>query len=202
MRFNIDKTKEGFTLIETIVTITLSTLVMGVVVSSIQYFYFSNRYTVEQSGAVRNAQKGVLTLVGDIREAHYSDEGAFPLVSVGSTTITFYSDTDDDDVIERMRYYLDGDTLMRGVQKSSGDPPIYSGNPETLSTVANYVRNEEQDTDIFEYYNAQGDLVTDYTNDITDIVFVRISLIVNVNPTLLPNELTLRSSASIRNLIQ
>lgn len=193
--------QRGISFLQTLIAISVSTLVLVTIVTSIRYFYFSNRYTVEQSGAVRNAERGVFTLVGDLREASFSDEGAFPLVAIGSTTITFYSDTDDDDIIERMRYYVDGTNLMKGIIKSSGDPPTYAGNPETLSTVAEYVRNDEQGMPIFEYFDASGTEITNYA-DVSDIVFVRISLVVNINPSILPNELTLRSSASIRNLIQ
>ena len=138
-------TKSGLTMPEMLITIAVFTLVTVALTSSVNFFYRTNRYTVEQSSAVRNAEKGVSKMVRDIREAAFSDEGSFPLISLGSTSISFYSDTDKDDRVEQLRFFIEDEVLKRGVIKSSGDPLQYAGNPESISNVSLDVRNIERE---------------------------------------------------------
>ena len=195
-----DIKRGGFTLVETIVFISVFTLVMLVLVSSIIFFYRSNAYSVEQSFAVNNARKGVEYLVRDMREMTYSDEGAYPLVSGDANSITLYSDIDRDKNIEFVRYFLENGTLKKGVTKSSGDPLSYNSNAEVVSVVSLNVRNLEQSKSIFHYYNDTGGEIFNVGINLTKVAFITVDLIVNINPNRLPNEFTLHSSAALRNL--
>lgn len=138
-------------------------------------------------------------MVRDIREAAYGDDGSFPVIAIAPTAFSFYSDIDRDDFTERIRYYLTGDLLYKGVTNPSGDPLIYDDNDEEISLIAQYVRNDEESVAIFTYYDSTGNEITDEV-DIAEVAFVKVNLIVNVNPTRLPEEFTLRSSATLRNL--
>jgi len=88
---------------------------------------------------------------------------------------------------------------VRYVLEPSGDPLVYT-DAETSSVVSNQVRNVANSITTFTYYDEDGILITDYARA-ADVRFVRLDLVVNVNPNRLPNELTLRSSATLRNLI-
>jgi len=189
----------GFTLIETITFITVFTLVMIVIVSSVIYFYRSNTYTVEQSFAVNSARKGIEFMVRDIREATYSDLGSYPLIDGSEYSIYFYSDIDRDDKVERIRYFLEGTTLKKGTTESSGNPLIYNDGNEVISTISEEVRNEEQSTPIFKFYDENSGEIFNVPINLTNVAFVTVNLIVNINPLRLPNEFTLRSSAALRN---
>ena len=189
----------GFTLIETITFITVFTLVIIVIISSVLYFYRTNTYTVEQSFAVNSARKGIEFMVRDIREATYSDLGSYPLIDGSSYFIYFYSDIDRDDNIERIRYFLDGTTLKKGVTKASGNPLAYNDANETISVISEEVRNEQQSVPIFNFYDKSGGEIFNVPLNITSVAFVTVNLIVNINPARLPNEFTLRSSAALRN---
>lgn len=189
----------GLTAIEALVSISVFALVSVVISSSAIFFYRSNAYTLEQASAVRSAQKGIDTMIRDVREATYSDQGSFPIISIATSSFSFYSDTDADNSVELIRYFLDDTVLRRGVTNSSGNPPIYTGNPEVISIVSTNVRNAAQAVDIFEYFDNNGTELTNNTQ-VSDVRYVSLELIVNVNPLRLPNELTMRSSAAIRNL--
>src|SRR5690606_26495087 len=128
-----------------------------------------------------------------------SDTGAYPLVAIGSTTMAFYSDLDRDNDVELIRLYLDGTSFKKRVTNPTGSPAVYNEANGTESVVSQNVRNIEQGVPIFEYFNSAGTKITSYGN-VTPAVFVKVSLIVNVNPETLPNEYVLRSSAAIRNL--
>lgn len=200
MRKNKYSSRElGFTIVETIVVIAVFTLVITAIMSSILYFYKSNTMTLEQAYAINSARKGIEFMARDIREAIYSDEGAYPIISIGANSFYFYSDIDRDDNVERIRYFIDGTDLKKGLTEPFGDPPEYLDNNETISVISDNTRNLEQEIPIFEFFDNQGNEITDY-NKISDVAFAKINLIVNVNANRLPNEFTLRSSATLRNL--
>ena len=133
-----------------------------------------------------------------IREGAYSSEGAFPIVSVAADDFIFYADIDSDALIERVHYYISGTDLIRGVTEASGNPPSYTGG-ETATVISEYVRNVAQELTTFRYYDELGSEITNYANW-TAVRFVKVTLAVNVNIATLPNQLTLNSSAAIRNL--
>lgn len=188
----------GLTLIETLVTVGIFSVIMVTLVNSVLTFYRANATAIEQSYQIESARRGIELLVRDLRESAYGDNGAFPLAAIAATSITFYSDTDRDAVTEQMRYELSGTTLTRSVVNPSGNPAEYTEAPET-SQISTYVRNGEEATPIFRYYNALGNEISDY-NDIADVVSITVSLVVNIRPIRAPEEFTLTSSATLRNL--
>lgn len=194
-----DTIKRGFTFAEMLVVIAVFSIVMVAVANSVLYFYQSNRNTVEQAYAINNARRGIEFMVRDIREVAYSDAGSYPIISMATSSFYFYSDIDRDDSVERIRYFLDGDILRKGVTNATGDPPIYNDVSEEFTIISEYVRSDVQVGNIFRYFDVNGNEITDLSA-VTDVVFVRVGLVVNVNPFRLPEEFTLRSSATLRNL--
>ena len=118
-------TKYGFTFIEAIVVVAVFGFVMIIIVSSLLSFYRSNTYTLEQAFAVNSARKGIETAVRDLREAAYSDEGSYPIVSIATSSVEFYSDIDRDDSVELTwsGSHADCLTLMATEAWSSGSMP-------------------------------------------------------------------------------
>jgi Tfp pilus assembly protein PilW len=182
-----------------LVTIAIFSIIVAVLFGSVQFFYQSNAYALEQAVAVDSARRGVELLVRDLREATLADDGAYTIISMGSTTLEFYSDIDGDDSVERVRFILVDGTLYKAVTNASGNPPQYLDINEATSTAAQDVRNDDESTPVFEYFDSSGVEITNY-GDVVNVVFVRVNLIVNVNPNRLPREFTLRSSATLRNL--
>lgn len=192
--------KRGYTIVEMLVVISVSALVLGFVTASILTFYRTNTSTLEQAVQVDEARRGVDRLVRDLREAAYADDGSYPLVALSSTSITFYSDIDRDLSVERIRYWLDGSVLRKGITEATGTPPAYSSG-EQVSVISEYVRNSSQAMPVFTYFNASSTEVAAGTATST-IVSVGAQIVVNVNQDRLPGEFTLRSTATFRNLTQ
>lgn len=190
----------GLTFIETMVWIALMVAAMSAIASTAMYFYRTNAYSLEQSTAVTSAQRGLESTIRTIREASFSSQGAFPIVSISPNDFVFYADVDSDPFIERVHYYLSDTTLMRGILNPTGNPPDYVG-AETSEVVADYVRNISVGTSTFRYYDALGAEVASSTTSYTAVRFVKVTLGVNVNLATLPNQLSLYSSAALRNLI-
>lgn len=196
MRFK--HTHRGLTFIEMLVTLAIFSIVMIAIVESVQFFYRANTSSIEQAYQLNSARRGIEFMVRDLREASHGDDGSYPLLTIGSTTVTFFSDTDKDDVVERIHYELSGTTLTRNVTDSSGVPPAYSGAGVT-TVVSTHVRNLEEGVPIFTFYGAGGSEVTNYA-DVDDVRSVTANLVVNIQPLRAPEEFTLRSSATLRNL--
>ena len=188
----------GFSFAETIVVVSLTVLLFGTITSIIVFFYQTNASVLEQADAITSARKGVEKGMRDIREATYGDDGSYPITNAGTSTITFFSDKDHDNAIERVRYVLTGTTLYRYTIEPSGNPSVYTA-AETTEIISEYIRNRDFNTAIFSYFDSNG-------NDLgatplpIDISSVSLRLIVNVNPSRAPEEFTLTGSANLRNL--
>ena len=182
-----------------LVVLAITTLIVVLVTESILTFYRANTNTLEQAIQVDEARRGVDRMVHDLREVAYADDGSYPIASMSTSSVTFYSDFDRDASAEKVRYYLQGTVLRRGVINATGTPPTYSSANEQVTVVSLYVRNSLQSLPVFRYYNASSTEVAAGTAT-TSIRSIRVDMIVNVDANRLPGEFTLRSMASLRNL--
>jgi len=195
--YNLNK---GMTLVEMIIVLALFTILSLAILNGIAAFYRYNAYSIAQSYQVDNARRGVEYLVRDIREMTYADDGSFPLVDMEDNRIMFYSDIDRDFSVELVEYELSGTTLYKNVYEAVGSPPVYDTSTTSLSTnISVYVQNDVQDIEIFKYYDGNGLLAATSTT-VSDIRYIEVALIINIDPIRDPGEFLLRSSASLRNL--
>ncbi len=192
--------KRGLTLIETIVTVGISALVITALSLLIQYFYRTNAYVFEETAAVQSAHNGILNAMRDLREASYGANGAYPIVSAATSSVTFYVDPNGDGIVDKMHYYLSGKSLYRGITLPIGSPPSYSGQTESTSTIATYVLSNTT-IPIFRYYDTNGNQLTNFPIDIAKITSVNTTITVNLNPSRAPNNYTLSAGATLRNLL-
>ncbi len=98
--------KKGFTLIETLVSISVFTIVMGAVSGLVVMAYRNYDYILKQSIAIDMARRGIKTMVKEIREARSGDNGSYPIEKAENKEFIFYSDIDQDNETERVRYFL------------------------------------------------------------------------------------------------
>ena len=191
-------TVRGFTLVETIVVVTLMALVGGALSSAIQYFYRTNNYVLQEGTAIQSARLGLATAVQNLREASYGDDGSYPIANAATSTVTFYADVNGDGRVDMVRYYLASTTLYRDVTYSSGNPPSYSGQTPLTVTVATYLQNSSS-TPIFQYYDDTGTLLTAPIN-VSSVASVKTTLLIDVDVNRSPSAYLLVGSASLRNL--
>ncbi len=187
----------GLTLMEMLVVLALTVTVAGALLFVIQNFYKNNAYVFEAAVSVDTARRGVATAIQDIREASYGDDGSYPIASIATSSITFFSDLDADAGVERVRIFIQDDTLYRVVTDSTGNPPSYTGQTGATTTILTYVRNGT--TPLFKYYNESGDQLSATSTAVGDVASVAATLMVDLNPNRAPNVLTLTGSATLRN---
>jgi type II secretory pathway component PulJ len=192
--------EKGLSLVETIVVVSLFSLLMLGITSTIAMLYRTNGYALAQASEVSHARRGIEALSRDIREMTFGDDGTYPLVSMSSTSIGFYSDIDRDNSVEYVRYTLATTTLYKYVYNATGTPLSYgSTTPDETYIISEYVQNKVQGTSTFRYYLESGAAAT-ATSTVTDIRYILLNLVINIDPYRNPGEYTLRSSAAPRNL--
>ncbi len=188
------------TFVEMLVVIALFSILSLTIMESIASFYRFNAYTIAQSYQVSDARQGMELLVRDLREMTFADNGTFPLAVMQNYRVGFYSDIDRDNSVEYVEYRLSSTTLRKYMYNATGTPLSYStSSPDATTTISEYVQNNLQGIPMFVYYDANG-LPATATSTVTDIRYIQVSIIVNIDPIRDPGEYMLRSSAALRNL--
>lgn len=188
----------AFTLIETVVIIAATTLVFITLGVLLSYFYKTNAYALEQSAAVGQARKGVEDSMLYMREASYGSDGSYPIKSADATSVTFYANTDNDPIIERVTYVLINNALYRAIAKPTGSPPSYASAAIATSTIATPIINNAS-TPVFQYFDKNGvELLPPI--DISEILSIRTTVVIDVNVNRAPVAFTLSGGATLRNL--
>ncbi|HRY63085.1 MAG TPA: hypothetical protein P5267_00545, partial [Patescibacteria group bacterium] len=159
---------------------------------------------LEQSTSINEAQRGVETMVKEIREAMPADTGAYPIEKADKFELIFFCDYDRDVSVERVRYYLDGSDFIKGVTEASGSPLQYLPQNETTVILSRYVRNTPEEP-VFTYYN--GDYPGDIENnpltapaDPATLKLIHVRLHINAIPEKAPKSFILESDVQVRNL--
>ncbi len=200
-KVNWQSKQRGFTLAEVIVVIALNTMLVIVLTASITSIYKQNAYSFAQAAEIDAARKGLFLWVRDAREMTNAGDGSFPLREVSDNTLGFYSDIDRDDSVEYVEYVLDGTDLYKYTYNPIGSPPVYDlTDADETVILSEYVQNIDQGQKTFEYYDSNGVLLSSPQAMISDIRYITMQIIVNIDPLRSPGEFMLQGSAAPRNL--
>lgn len=192
---NNSKKPKGFTLVETIVTVAIFVIAMGVVSGVIVYSYRIHGYVFQQSLAVSEARRGIETMVKEIREARAGEDGSYLIEEAGTSTFIFYSDVDHDLEVEKVKYYVEGTDFIKELFDPVGFPPEYSSSSQKIY-LSKYVRNVPP---IFTYLDEEGNELA-YPARKKKTKIIQVYLEINVNPSRIPTPFCLKSAVRPRNL--
>lgn len=197
------KDQKGFTLMETMVTIGIfSVLMLGVIELFILVLKVPSQQLVA-SGNVDQARRGLSTFVNEMRNAGPGNNGGYALSLAGDSQIVFYSNYGaTGSVFKRVRYYLSGNTLYKGVVIPTGSPLAYNLGSEVITTVQNNVVNGS--IPVFYYYDGNYDGSTDALAqpvNVTTVTFVKINLTILKQTTATSTSaFTINTGVGIRSL--
>ena len=198
---NHHNSKSGFSVIEVLVSILILSLI-GLAVYSFQNDVFSlNRIISGSLTAQDEARRALKIMSAEIRTASPSSLGAYALAQTATSSLTFYSNIDSDSFKERVRYFLNGATLKKGVIKPSGTPLTYNPANEAVSELVHDVANAT--TSIFSYYDENYDGTTQALAEPIDTATVRlvkITIMIDKDSQTPPGPMTLTTQISMRNL--
>jgi len=191
----------GFTLIELLITISIISVLALFIGLFVQRIYLLNTILTDSLSVQFEARETLKAISAQLRSSAPSSTGSYPLAQTNDTTLTFYSDVDNDGLQDQVRYFLNGTTLQKGIIKPSGNPLTYNPANEVVSDVVHYIRNGA--TPIFTYYDTSYDGTTPPLTQPVNILSVRlikVTVITDKNPTQSPTSLTLTTQISLRNL--
>ncbi len=144
----------GFTLLEILIVMAiLSGLIF--VISYFGYNVFNLQIFLGQSFVEQQEVSLTLSNMGiEMRGMGPSANGSYTIESASSKSFTFYSDVDGSGVFSRVRYYVSGTTLTRGLTKPTGNPAVYNPANEVLTDVVhNVILAPVASQSLFTYYD-------------------------------------------------
>ena len=194
------QSKAGMTLVELVVIIGIYTVLLLVITGSIAELYRLNAYTIAQAGEIDNARRGMTEWNRDAKEMTTAEDGNYPVKVIDEHRFGYYSDTDQDDAVEYVRYELATTTLYKHTYEASGNPPTYNlSAPDSTHILSLYVQNIAQGTSTFYYFDNAG-MALSSTSPVIDVRYITAKFIVNIDQNRSPGEFMLRSSIAPRNL--
>lgn len=199
-KFISNGNKAGFTLMEVLITISIFVLVGMAVWTFQKDIYVFNSVLSDSIALQTELRKAFKIMSAEIRSLSTSSIGAYPLVTTTATNFTFYCDTDNDGLKERIRYFVDGNVLKKGVLKPTGNPLAYNPANESISPMINDLTVTNS---VFQYYDSNYDGTTAALAqpvNILSVKLVKITVKVDHQPNRPPGEVTMETQVAIRNL--
>jgi prepilin-type N-terminal cleavage/methylation domain-containing protein len=194
---------KGFTIVETLVVVFILALIMLGVTRFMRDIFYNNSIQKGTFSTAQDAEEILRTMVKELRSASTGSDGSYPILAAGTSSLTFFSDITGDGTKERVRYFLSGTTLEKGIEEPSGSPFSYTNATETISYIAYNVRNTASSTNMFDYYddtyNGTSSPLTQPVS-VASIRLVRFSMILDSDPNRSPNPRTYTTQVSLRNL--
>ena len=191
----------GFSIIEILVGMFILVLI-GAAVYTFQKDVLSlNRIFSSSLAAQEETRRALKTMSAEIRAASPSSIGAYALAETATSSFAFYGDLDGDFLKERIRYFLDGAIIKKGVIKPSGDPLTYNPADETVSDLVHDVINGA--APVFDYYDANYEGTTQPLAepiDASSVRLIKITIMIDKDPSASPGSMTLTTQISMRNL--
>lgn len=146
----ISDKRQGFTILEVLISIALfSVLSLGVIILVSNVFTSANK----QSGLLSDqdyARKAVFTLLTELRNAQYGNDGSYPLGNAGDQDLVFYSNPGNQPTAQRIHYFLSNGQLMKGVIQFANN--TYATSTEVDTVILKDIANGANP--IFSYFDS------------------------------------------------
>ena len=171
--------QKGFTLLEAVMTIFISTFLMAAVTTLFINLFKTSRQQSIVIDTVDQARKVVFNFASELRAATIGNEGAYPLNLASTTEIIVYTASGaQGQNINRVRYFLNNSVLYKGIVIPSGNPLTYNIGTEKITVVQRGVANGN--TPLFYYYDGNyGGTTTPLAQpvNINQVRFVKINMV-------------------------
>lgn len=149
----LKKHNQGFTIAETLIMVAIISVIaisIGVFQSDI---FRKEKIARSRILATEQHRIALRRFVEEVRNISMSSTGTYPVLTADSNTFTFYADTDNDNLKERFRYYIENGNLKKAVMKPVGSPVTYTGT-ERISLVVSSIASSS--IQVFTFYDTNG----------------------------------------------
>lgn len=194
---NKKKLISGFTLIETLFGVAIFVLIALALTLFSRNVWVYNSFVSEGLISTDAARQILKTIVSEIRTASVASNGAYAIDQATVSSFIFYSDIDNDNLREKVRYFLVGTTLQKGVIKPTGNL-TYNPADEKISILAS-----DTTSLAFDYFNKNYDGTNSaltFPINIPDVRLIKITVTLDKDPNRAPLPTTFSTQVSIRNL--
>lgn len=191
----------GFTLMEILISIAILTgITLFISYFSLDVSNFAGFFS-ESIATQQEIQQTLKILKTEVRSMGSANNGSYAVESASANSFIFFSDFDGDGLFERIRYYLEDNTLKKGVIKPTGNPLVYLTSDEKVSESVHYIIPNPPP--IFTYYPKDSDINGTALTAPIDPALVRlikVNLTADENPQKPPGPANISIFISIRNL--
>lgn len=199
MNIRVRTRERGVTVVELMTAMAVLFIVGMVVAAFASSTVRTSGFFSRRSAALQEGRRTLEAFGREFREASASSIGSYPIEAASASSVTFYADIDTDSFRERIRYFLDGTTLKKGITKPSGTPLTYNPATESVQPIAQHVAS----TTIFTYfdgsYTGSQQPLSAPVNPVA-VRSVMITIVIDENPNVPPDPLVLRLTATSRNV--
>jgi prepilin-type N-terminal cleavage/methylation domain-containing protein len=198
------KQKKGFTLVETLVVIFIFSIIMIGTTLLLRNILKNSKQQTLALDVVDQARIVIFNFTNELRNATAGNDGSYPLNQTGDSQIILYTmyGSAANTKVNRLRYYVSGTTLYKGVIVPSGNPLTYNISSEVSTAIISNLANAS--TPVFRYYDGNyAGTSTPLTQpiNVNTVKFVAINLIL---PTQDAREstttFTITAGGTIRNI--
>ena len=192
--------QKGITLVEFAITLGIFVIITFAIYGFIRIALLAQSRSLSEITAGNDARKAILQMAHDIRGTIQSETGGYPIEEATDQSLIIYTNVDDDEDTERVRYTLSGTNLERGIIQPQGAPATYPLDQEQVSILSQYIQNDA--SPIFYYYDENYTGTQDPINpeDIGMIRLIKINLMIDTNPNSEPEALDIETEVQLRNL--
>lgn len=196
--------KKGMSIIDVIISIGIFSI--GILGFTLLFSksWTTNSFVLEEGNSITSATRTLNSVIKEIRKTRQADNGNYMISSADDFSLTVYMNDDLDLETERVHYFLEGESLKKGVTNPIGNPAVYQVNDENVYVLANYVTNTPAQP-IFSYYNENypGDVVNNplaTPANVGEIKLIKVSIWINIRPNTAPDNVEFESFVNLRNL--
>jgi type II secretory pathway pseudopilin PulG len=194
----ISDLSKGFTLVEILFGVSIFIIVIGTITLFSRNTWVYNSVITTELQSVNAVRAALKIMTAEIRTASSGNDGSYAISLANGTSFTFFSDIYDDGLKEKVRYFLNGTNLQKGVTKPIGSPLAYTGS-EVITTLVSNVTNSS----IFNYYDKNYDGTTPALAtpiDISAVRLVKITITIEKDINRAPAPITMSTQVSMRNI--
>ena len=168
--------QSGFTLMETMITIFIFGIVMIGTTTMLRAILVNGRQGTVATGNIDQVGRLANTFENELRNGAYGVNGAYPVYQASDTQIIFFSTAPKGNgTVSKVRYYVTGSTLYKGITNPTGT--TYNAANETITTLITSL--SLGGNPLFYYYdgnyNGTGSALTQPVN-INNVKFIKINL--------------------------
>ena len=145
--------RRGFSLVEILIVLVISTSVVLVVSNLAGNVSLLNGLVNTELQSKSDVTQTIQIMTTEIQSASPSANGSFPIDIANTSTFAFYDDVNHDGRIDRIRYFLSSSSIFKGDIQPTGTPATYPSATEIVSDIIDGIMVSSS-TPLFTYYDS------------------------------------------------